>query len=136
MPPSNSRSSPRANAVSIDSPPVSMILSNARLVLPDRLLAGHVRVQEGKISAISEQAIPAAPDETVIDLTGQFLAPGFIDMHIHGARHRDTMEATPEAFDTICEHHARGGTTALALTTVTATNQDILTVLRAAQDYR
>jgi N-acetylglucosamine-6-phosphate deacetylase len=113
-----------------------MILSNARLVLPDRLLAGHVRVHDGKIATVSEQAILPEPDEATIDLTGQFLAPGFIDMHIHGARHCDTMEATPEAFDAICEHHARGGTTALALTTVTATSEHIVAVLRAAQEYR
>ena len=33
-----------------------------------------------------------------IDLGGNYLAPGFIDLHIHGALGRDTMEASPEAF--------------------------------------
>src|SRR5436190_23795421 len=103
-----------------------MILSNARLLLPDRLVRGHLRVREGKIAVISEQPLEAGPGELAVELSGQFLAPGFIDMHIHGAQHRDTMEATSEAFETICRHHARGGTTALALTTVTATSESIL----------
>src|SRR5438445_12834817 len=103
-----------------------MILSNARLVFADRLARGHVRVRDGKIAAVSDQALEASAEETVIDLGGQFLAPGFIDIHIHGAHRRDTMEATPEAFAAICRHHARSGTTALALTTVTATSESIL----------
>lgn len=113
-----------------------MILANARLVLPDRIARGHVRVKDGKIATISDQPIPPEPNEAVVDLAAQFLAPGFIDMHIHGAQRRDTMEATSEAFETICRYHARGGTTALALTTCTAPSEDIVAVLRAAQEYR
>jgi N-acetylglucosamine-6-phosphate deacetylase len=113
-----------------------MILANARLVFADRLARGHVRVADGKIAAVTDQLPQPIDGEPMVDLGGQFLAPGFIDLHIHGARHRDTMEATAEAFATICRHHARGGTTALALTTVTATSESILRVLRAARDYR
>ena len=113
-----------------------MILANARLVLPDRLLRGYVRVSGGKIVTISDQPLSAEPNESIFDLSGQFLAPGFIDMHIHGAQRRDTMEATSEAFETICRYHAGGGTTALALTTCTAPSENIVAVLRAAQEYR
>lgn len=113
-----------------------MILSNARLIFSERLARGHLRITEGKIAAISDQPLQPVANEPVIDLGGQFLAPGFIDIHIHGAQRRDTMEASADAFAAICRHHARGGTTALALTTVTATNEAILRVLRGAQEYR
>jgi N-acetylglucosamine-6-phosphate deacetylase len=46
------------------------------------------------------------------------------------------MEATPEAFEAICRFHASGGTTALALTTITAPIDDIVAVLRLAADFR
>ena len=72
----------------------------------------------------------------VQDLGGRYLAPGFIDMHIHGALGRDAMEANADAFEAICCYHAQGGTTALALTTVTAPTADIVKVLRAAEAYR
>lgn len=113
-----------------------MLLRNARLVLPDRIARGHLRVEQGKIAAVlsHESVLPPEPDE--IDVAGQFLAPGFIDLHIHGARRRDSMEATPEAFREICEYHARGGTTALALTTITETSQRIVGVLEAVAAYR
>ena len=113
-----------------------MILANARLLFPDRLARGHMRVLNGKIGMISEQALEPLAGEPVIDLAGQFLAPGFIDLHIHGARNRDTMEASADAFAAICRHHAGGGTTALTLTTVTATSATIERVLRSAQAYR
>ncbi len=113
-----------------------MILANARLIFADRLARGHVRVVDGKIAAITDHLPELLASEPVVDLSGQYLAPGFIDLHIHGARYRDAMEANAEAFATICRHHAQGGTTALALTTVTATSADILRVLQAAQQYR
>ena len=58
--------------------------------------------------------------DEVVDLDGNFLAPGFIDLHLHGAVGRDTMEASADAFSAICDYHASGGTTSLLLTTVSA----------------
>ncbi len=114
-----------------------MLLSNARLIFPDRIAPrGSLRVADGKIAAVSDQALEPIPGEELVDLGGQFLAPGFIDMHIHGALRRDAMESTAEAFATICRHHARGGTTSLALTTITATSDEILRVIRAVESYR
>lgn len=113
-----------------------MILANARLVFSDRLSRGHVRVTDGKIAAISDQPLAAETGESVVDLAGQFLAPGFIDMHIHGAQHRDSMEARADAFETICRFHARGGTTSLALTTITATSENIVRTLEAVRAFR
>lgn len=114
-----------------------MILANARLLYADRIAPrGHLRIVDGKIDTISLQPIEASAGEEIIDVGGQFLAPGFIDMHIHGAMRRDTMEASAEAFEVICRHHARGGTTSLALTTVTAPFDRIERVLEAAAIYR
>jgi N-acetylglucosamine-6-phosphate deacetylase len=67
------------------------------------------------------------------NLRGGYLAPGFIDLHIHGAMGRDTMEAKADAFRAITEFHLRGGTTSLALTTITATEPEILNVLEAVK---
>lgn len=115
-----------------------MIFANARLILPDRIAAtGWLRVEDGIIAEVSETGAPiAAKHDEIRDLGGSFLAPGFIDLHIHGALGRDTMEAGAEAFETICRHHAAGGTTALALTTIAASRGEILRVLRATADFR
>jgi N-acetylglucosamine-6-phosphate deacetylase len=110
-----------------------MIFSNARLILSDGVHDGlEVTVENGKIAEIRNQS--GAAD--AIDLKGHYLAPGFIDLHIHGALGRDTMEATPEAFRAICDYHAGGGTTSLVLTTVTAAITEIVDVLRAVRGVR
>ena len=114
----------------------NLLFKNARLVFPDRIEPrGDLRVADGRIAAVAPSLL-AEPGDMVQELGGRTLAPGFIDMHVHGALGRDAMEATPEAFEAICQYHARGGTTALALTTVTAPMEEIVAVLRAAEHYR
>lgn len=114
----------------------SFLFTNARLIFPDHIEPqAHLRVSGGRIAAAAP-ALSPEPGETIIDLGGRYLAPGFIDMHIHGALGRDAMEATPEAFEAICQYHATGGTTSLALTTISARTEEIVAVLRAAKAYR
>jgi N-acetylglucosamine-6-phosphate deacetylase len=110
-----------------------MIFSNARLIFPDGIRDGlEVVVENGKIADICERSSAGE----AIDLRGNYLAPGFIDLHIHGALGRDTMEATPEAFRAIGDYHASGGTTSLLLTTVTAPIAEIVKVLQAVRGAR
>src|SRR5437773_6221236 len=110
-----------------------MILTDARLIFPDAIRDGlELVAEEGKITAIREQT--QSGGQGVIDLQGNYLAPGFIDLHVHGALGRDTMEASPEAFRAICDYHASGGTTSLLLTTATAPISAIIDVLRAVRD--
>lgn len=114
----------------------NILFKNARLIFPDRIEpGGDLRVEEGKIAAIGSSLVPQ-PGDMVHELGGRYLAPGLIDLHIHGALGRDTMEATPEAFEAICQFHARGGTTALALTTIAAPMERVVQVFRAAEAYR
>ena len=120
-----------------------MIFTNTRLIFPDGIRDGlEVILQEGRIAAIQ----PPTPklrrtgervrENEILDLNGNYLAPGFIDLHVHGALGRDTMEASAEAFRSICEFHASGGTTSLLLTTATAPLNEILKVLQAVRDFR
>src|SRR5882757_109540 len=113
-----------------------MIFTNARLIFADGIRDGlEVVVEEGKIAAICERSLAHRKHE-IIDLHGNYLAPGFIDLHVHGALGRDTMEASAEAFRSICDFHASGGTTSLLLTTATAPLNEILKVLQAVRDFR
>src|SRR5213076_1155433 len=113
-----------------------MIFTNGRLIFPDGIRDGfEVVVEEGKIAAVRERSL-AHREHKVIDLNGNYLAPGFIDLHVHGARGRDTMEASAEAFRTVCDFHSSGGTTSLLLTTATAPFDEILKVLQAVRDCR
>ncbi|PYI47097.1 MAG: hypothetical protein DMF10_07630, partial [Verrucomicrobia bacterium] len=123
-----------------------MIFTNARLIFTDGIRDGlEVIVGKGKIAAIRESGHGHSAREfaglkpesqDVIDLDGNYLAPGFIDLHVHGALGRDTMEAAAEAFRCICDFHGSGGTTSLLLTTATAPIDKIVEVLGAVRDSR
>lgn len=105
-----------------------MIFTNARLLFPEGVRDGMEVIESGgKICGLR----PAQSDG--LDLAGNYLAPGFIDLHVHGALGRDTMEASPEAFREICEYHASGGTTSLLLTTATAPLPQIIATLQAVR---
>jgi N-acetylglucosamine-6-phosphate deacetylase len=117
-----------------------MIFRNVRCIFPDGIREGlEVVVHEGKIAELRTawHGHPARdssgrkpePQEDV-DLAGNYLAPGFIDLHVHGAVGRDTMEASVDAFRAICNYHASGGTTSLLLTTATAPINDIIKVIK------
>ncbi len=102
-----------------------MIFSNARIVLADGVRDDlEVVVERGVTAELRERSRANS-----IDLRGNYLSPGFIDLHVHGAVGHDTMDATPEAFRAICDHHATGGTTSLLLTTATAPLPEICGVL-------
>jgi len=112
-----------------------MIFTNGRLIFGDGIRDGlEVVVKEGKIAAICERFL-AHGEHEIVDLSGNYLAAGFIDLHVHGALGRDTMEASAEAFRSICDFHASGGTTSLLLTTATAPLNEIVKVLNAVRDF-
>jgi N-acetylglucosamine-6-phosphate deacetylase len=103
-----------------------MIFTNGRVILPDGVADGlEIVWHEGVIHEVR----PANGDG--VDLRGNYLAPGFVDVHVHGAVGRDAMDADAEAFRAICDYHASGGTTSLLLTTATAPLQEIIRALAA-----
>jgi N-acetylglucosamine-6-phosphate deacetylase len=112
-----------------------MIFTNARLIFPDGVRDGlELAVEQGKISAIRKQT--QARREEIIDLSGNYLSPGFIDLHVHGALGHDAMDASAAAFRAIRDFHASGGTTSLLLTTTTAPINRLAEVLGAVRDSR
>lgn len=112
-----------------------MIFRNARLIFPDGIREGlEIVTQQGKIEEIRQQT--KAPKNDIVDLDGNYLAPGFVDLHVHGAIGRDTMEASVEAFRAICDFHSSGGTTSLLPTTAAAPLDAIVDVLKAVRDCR
>ncbi|MBS0656613.1 MAG: amidohydrolase family protein [Verrucomicrobia bacterium] len=97
---------------------MSLLLTNARLVLPHGVEPGWVRIEAGRVVELGKGSGPVEPGR--LDIAGDYLAPGLVDEHLHGALGRDFMEADETAFATILRHHAAGGTTALLPTSVAA----------------
>ncbi|MDQ7848961.1 MAG: N-acetylglucosamine-6-phosphate deacetylase [Armatimonadota bacterium] len=112
-----------------------------RVLTPFREIPrGTVLIRGERIEAVGaadEVIVPAQAAR--LDASGSVVAPGFVDIHVHGGAGADFMDATLDAVDTACGFHARGGTTALLATLRTAPLEDIvraLEVLREAVGQR
>ena len=100
-----------------------LAVTAGRVMTPDRvILDGVVLVEGPKILEVgSRRAVRFSRDEfQVVGHSQQLLAPGFIDVHTHGAMGRDVMEGTDEALEVISRFLATHGTTSFLATTVTA----------------
>jgi len=110
------------------------------LVLPDRLLPdGAVHVAAARIQAVGARAdLMAAVGGSahVIDAADGTIAPGYVDLHVHGGGGADFMDGTPQAFATVLAAHARHGTTSLLPTTTAARSEPILAVLSLCRQWR
>lgn len=102
---------------------------NGKILTPHRVITnGCVIIENGLIREVSEKNIDI-PDAVEIDAKQQYVAPGFIDIHIHGGGGADFMDGTEEAFLTIAETHAQYGTTSMVPTTLTSEKEDLLKTL-------
>lgn len=106
-------------------------LTHCKLVLPHQILEGSLELVEGRIGAILEGEPAKAPGER-LDLKGLYVAPGFIDLHVHGGGGADFMDGTPEAFETVTRSHFRHGTTTLLPTTTAGSAEAVLKMVRTA----
>jgi N-acetylglucosamine-6-phosphate deacetylase len=102
---------------------------NGNVITPYRFIPkGTVVVAEGVIVSVSENDIDVE-DAVAIDAKGAYVAPGFIDIHVHGGGGYDFMDGTETAFLKIAETHAQYGTTALLPTTLTSTREALYQTL-------
>ena len=77
----------------------NLLLRNARIILPDRVLdRGSTQIESGRIVSLVtvEATKQSSPDANTLDLDGLTLFPGFIDVHLHGAVGVDTMDASAD----------------------------------------
>ena len=98
---------------------------NGKIVTGGECFAGIVVLKDGVIDYVGTEDIQASEDAQVIDAQGCYVAPGFIDMHTHGAGGADFMDGTVEAYLTAARMHAVHGTTLLYPTTLTSTNESL-----------
>jgi N-acetylglucosamine-6-phosphate deacetylase len=80
-----------------------------------------VEIEDGRIASITSRAAKEASGTArVLDFPGATLAPAFFDVHIHGAKGHDVMEASAAALDAMGGFLAQHGTASYLATTVTA----------------
>ncbi len=93
---------------------------NAKIITADRVLANHAVVYTDKIVAvIPADGLAAYALADRIDAGGLYLAPGFIDLHMHGCAGVDTMDDNESALAVMSRILPTTGVTAFLPTTMT-----------------
>ena len=84
---------------------MALLLFNARVVLAHGVQHGGVLVRDGRIDHVfaSEQTPAGFSRDESIDLQGAYLAPGLIDIHIHGSAGVDVQATDEEGFVKLSE---------------------------------
>lgn len=104
---------------------------NGTVVLPDRLVSDGIVCCDGPVITYVGDRKSVPDDVQIVDANGGFIAPGFIDMHVHGGAGADFMDGTLDAVTTACAAHLRHGTTTIFPTTTTGSEQQIMDMIEA-----
>ena len=99
---------------------------------------GSLLVRDGRIEAFLGPAETAPNEAEVVDLVGHALAPGFIDVHHHGATIFDALDAPAASLRQDAASMLRHGVTAFLPTTVALTQKElrhrVMALARAAAE--
>lgn len=98
------------------------VLAGARVVLPSGVAEGQPLTVDGARIAAHTPADEAAP---TVDLTGHWIVPGLVDMHVHGGGGASFSAGTAEEAATVLDTHRRHGTTTMVASTVTGELSDL-----------
>lgn len=111
-------------------------LIGGTLLLPHSAVEGHAVIFDEQIQAIvPESQLSNFEVREKIDVTGGFVSPGFINIHVHGGMGADVMDATEEALSTIGAFLQSTGVTAYLPTTLTAPVRSIENTLATIRSF-
>ena len=111
-------------------------ITNGKVVLPDSVVCDKALAfdsENGKIFGLVD-VFPA--DANVIDACGNYVAPGLVDIHIHGYLGEDTCDAKPEGIKKMAYGVAENGVTAFLPTTMTVSKAQIIEALNAVRSVK
>lgn len=109
--------------------PGKLLLRDAKIVLPDRLIEdGMILIEDGRIVSVNESQ---SADAETLSLGGLTVLPGFIDVHIHGAVGVDVMEASADGLAEVSAYLASQGVTGWLATLVPGSDENYASVSAA-----
>jgi N-acetylglucosamine-6-phosphate deacetylase len=106
------------------------------LVLQDTIInQGYLVVEGKKISGIFAPADRFQEDGVeFIDYGDAYIAPGFVDLHLHGALGKDVMDSQDKSMRTIAGHQAKNGVTGFLGSTMSAPLDSVLEAIRVIKN--
>lgn len=120
----------------------NLIITNGTIVTDELIPNGTIVVIGDKIIFVGDEQegarIKKAADPGVfelVDAQGGYIAPGLIDVHIHGSNGAELMDGTEEAIATVARYVAEHGTVGFLPSTVTASPERTRQVSELVADY-
>ena len=112
-----------------------MLLRNTTAYLDHTFKSStDIRLQAGRIAEIGS-SLPLFPGEELFDCAGDYVIPGFVDVHIHAFRGNDAMHGEP-AVRTMARDLRAEGVAAFCPTTMSASEEDTLLAMSGIRAVR
>lgn len=106
---------------------------NGKIILESQILENHILVFNESIFAIEEN-ISLSEEDEIIDAKGNYVSPGFIDLHVHGAMGHDVMDGDVEGLKVIGKKIIENGVTSFLPTTMTMPKKAIHKAITSVKD--
>src|SRR5699024_9052015 len=114
---------------------MKLLIKNASIVTHENVHEDHwLLTENGKIHSFGPM-VNCPEAEKTIDAEHNYLLPGAIEMHIHGADGVDAMDADMEYIEKISAHLPKTGSTSFLATTMTSTIENVERSLMNLADY-
>lgn len=108
---------------------------NGKIVLKDRVAEDMALLYSDVIEGVVPcEKVPA--DAEIIDAKGGYVAPGLIDIHIHGYLSKDVCDGEPDSIRTIAGGIVKNGVTGFLPTTMTVDMKVIKKALEVCRDLK
>ncbi len=110
-------------------------IQNGKIILKDRILTGYTLLYTDVIEGIVRDDT-VSEDVELMDAGGGYVAPGLIDLHIHGYLGADTCDCDPKGIYTIAKGIAANGVTGFLPTTMTVDMQMVKSALNVCRELK
>jgi len=118
---------------------LNLLLYNCTAITPDKIIEDAVvGISNNRIEYIGDNKDLLNKEIKTtkkVDLKGYYLAPGFIDLHVHGGNGFDFFDSDHYGYEKITEFYARHGTTTLLATITTGNFQRMTAAIQNLAAY-
>ena len=112
-----------------------MLVKNAKVLTEDFVFDDlDVRTESGIICDIGKN-LTSDDGENVVDASGKYLLPGFIDVHTHGCMGYDTCDADVDGYSVMSEFYASCGVTSFLFTTMTFSEKILTSIIEKINEF-
>lgn len=113
-----------------------MLIKNVNIITPYEVLRGYgLLIENGEIVNINLEQHFSNEAYKLIDGGGNYLSPGFIDIHNHGNSGFDVMDSSEGALDQIGNYHLSNGVTSYLGTIITSSYEDMIMAIENINNY-